>query len=136
MGRLVASRVVLCLAVAACGRTTASVVIDTRVENLENGTFEATGDLFGCDGRWGTLEMQLNDGDSWFFDGDYVCSDGSGMLVIRIEGDGPEPEPGDDVGSWKVVSGTGDYEGFTGNGTYHLSLRPWTETLEGELTSG
>ena len=128
--------VFLSLVVAACGGTTAEVTIETRVENFEGGTFTASGDLFECAGRWATEELHLNEGDTWWFQDEFVCSDGSGTLVILTEGDGPEPDPGESVGTWTVVSGTGDYEGFSGEGTYDLSISPWAEHREGELTSG
>ena len=126
----------LFLVAAACGGTTAEVEINTDVEDMENGTFRANGDLFACEGRWGTLDLHFNEGDTWSFDGDYVCSDGSGALVIRAEGDGPEPAIGQSVGTWTVLLGTGDYEGFSGAGTYDLRINPWTERFVGELTSG
>lgn len=128
--------VVLTLVVAACGASTAEVIIDTDVESLEGGTFTASGDLFNCAGRWSTKELHLDEGDTWWFEDEFVCSDGSGTLVIRTEGDGAEPDPGESVGTWTVVSGSGDYDGYTGEGTYDLSISPWTEHRDGELTSG
>lgn len=123
------------LALSACASSTSEVLINTVVEDLENGTFSATGDLFGCEGRWGTLEIHLNQGDTWWFESDYECDDGSGVLMIRTEGQGAEPDIGESVGTWNVVSGTGSYEGITGNGSYDLEITPWTEVFRGELTS-
>ena len=125
----------LVLMLAACGGTTAEVVIESNVLSMENGTFTASGDLFACSGRWNTLEMQMNEGDTWWFEDERICGDGSGSLVLRAEGDGAEPTEGANVGTWTVVSGTGDYEGYTGEGTYDLSFTPWAERFEGELTA-
>ena len=123
------------LTLAACGGTTAEVVIESTVINMENGTFRASGDLFNCSGRWATLGIHMNESDTWWFEDERICNDGSGTLVIRAEGDGAEPTEGEGVGTWTIVSGSGDYEGFTGQGTYDLSFNPWTERFEGELTA-
>ena len=131
-----ANLTVLALVLAACGGTTAEVVIDSNVQTLENGTFNASGDLFACDGEFTNLELHLNEGNTWWFEDEFTCSDGSGALVIRTEGDGAEPDVGESVGTWKVISGRGDYDGFTGSGSYDFTRVPWAERRQGELTSG
>lgn len=134
--RVVTCLAILALALSACGGTTADVVIETEVLSLEGGTFDASGDLFACEGNWSTVELHLNESEEWWFEDEFTCSDGSGALVILTEGEGPEPDEGEAVGAWTIVSGSGDYEGFTGSGSYDLSLSPWAERRQGELTSG
>lgn len=134
--RVFAGLVMLAVVLVACGGTTAEVVIETNVLSMESGTFDASGDLFSCEGSWSTLVTHMNEGDTWWFEDEFTCSDDSGSLVIRTEGDGAEPNEGEAVGTWTVVSGSGDYDGFTGSGSYDLSLTPWAERRAGELTSG
>ena len=135
MSRRIAYVVVLSIVLVSCGGTTADVAIDVSLDSLESGTFSSSGDLFDCDGRLETIELHLNEGSTWWIEDQLTCADGSGSLTFRIEGDGAEPSEGEGVGTWTVVDGTGDYEGYTGEGSYELILTPWSEKRTGELTS-
>ena len=123
------------LAAVSCGGSSSDVVIERQFDEQSNESFTATGDGI-CAG--GTVDGVKNDfgEDGFFFENVFVCADGSGSFVVRVEGDASRPEDLEN-GTWTFVSGGGDYSDLSGEGNYQLASDPCcTETYTGKLESG
>ena len=131
--------------VTSCVAASTDLLIDTVVDDSgDGGSFISSGGVvedgaFCGAGEFVNLDIETGSGDAWWFEDEMICSDGTGSLVVRVEGEGPlpkEPQPGSNTGTWTVIRGAGDYQGFEGGGTYDLELTPWSEKYEGKISKG
>jgi hypothetical protein len=79
-----------------------------------------------------TLHMTLYD--------EFTCSDGSGSISIVVD-NVVQPAALDfsgsnDGGTWEIRGGTGDYEGFSGEGKYVSDFGTGLATYSGEIGEG
>ena len=126
---------VVALAIASCGGSSFEVVIEHQFSEDEEGSegFTATGDGICAEGTYDGGVADFGE-DGFFFEGVFVCADGSGSFVLRVEGDASR---GEDVGTWTVLSGGVDYSELTGSGDFQLTVDPCcTETYTGSLKGG
>jgi hypothetical protein len=78
----------------------------------------------------GTFHDKPGDAEIGSVDRTIRCPDGN----VRI-GFSPSERPGlTETGPWKVVSGTGAYEGLRGRGQMEVTFEPHTSALEGRET--
>lgn len=137
------------LLVSACSRTeTNGTEADVEFFSIldaddGSGTFTASGGAVESGEMCpeGTYEAVASDfeGDPWWFEDLWTCTDGSGSFTLRAEGDSPEEgaaELKSVEGTWTIVgAGTGDYADLGGSGAFESSLdSDWNETFTGDLT--
>lgn len=116
---------------------TFSVEMDAQVAPLQSGPFTASGSGICPDGTVTVGDSHFSARD-WWFENQWTCADGSGSFTLRMEGDLPPADAPGDVGTWTVLSGTGDYTNVTGNGDYESNLRDdpcCAETYTGQMTN-
>lgn len=142
MRRLAILGLGLVLGVAGCGASSGqALTILHEVGPLGgSGTFTIIGDAVDgnivCDA--GTVEAVSVGVESELatFQDEMTCVDGSGSFVVGVEQPRddwqyPDPYTG---GSWRILSGTGDYEGLSGSGTYEAVYEPnWVQTYDGTI---
>jgi hypothetical protein len=79
-----------------------------------------------------TIEMVLYD--------EFNCADGSGSMSIVTDNvvrpSALDFEGSNDVGTWEIQDGTGSYEGFSGEGTYHADFGNGYQRFAGEIGEG
>ena len=141
--------------VAAAGPTATKQRVAITIQRLPNGPFVLTpfkaGALKRDSGTAGITysgpRVEFRDGQKIsIFSGVYTLDGKRGSLTIRernewvdtgSDGNGDGNDDGVAVGVWKVVRGTGEYAGVTGNGrSGHAGLgNPWNARLEGFLAS-
>ena len=138
--------IILCgLVAAACGGSGSElrfgaggveigIEIQSDAEPAE--AFTATGDGFCTEGSVSRVQSDFGE-ESFFFETALTCTDQSGSVNLRVEGDAPEdPETATEtIGTWTVLSGTGVYSDLTGAGDYLFTFEPCcAETYTGSLT--
>jgi len=104
------------------------------------------GDFFDLDGNAVTdeerdqlMQVEMETGEVVFSakDGRWTCADGSGAFVTIEEFTLPmrdyDFEGSNDVATWTVESGTGDYEDLAGSGNVVVDFSKETVVYDGEI---
>ena len=140
--------------VAAAGPEATKQRVAITIEGLPNASFVLTPFKAGALKRdsgtgsitYGSPRVVIRNGQRIdIYSGVYTFAGRRGSLTIRernewrdtgSDGNGDGNLDGVAVGTWKVVRGTGEYEGIVGSGgTAHAGLgNPWNARLEGFLT--
>jgi hypothetical protein len=115
------------------GEGSEEIVINTQVERSQPGEVldgSTIGDSPFCPG--GTFEERHGNDAIGLVDRTFTCPDGS----LRIGFTPGAPEGDTQSGPWRVVSGTGAYEGLSGNGEMETTYEPGSVTKGRETFLG
>jgi len=69
---------------------------------------------------------------------EFVCDDGSGTFTMKTHtrSDFAKPESQQDIPTWEIENGTGDYAGLSGSGDATMDLGAAAVALVGEVQKG